>query len=257
MNTSPEESHITASPDPDWPSQRLRWVLLGTFLGLLSLILISGAAASRTLKRMQQQEQLARRDVADRTRNLSGLYLSIEVYNEAIQRYAACPEGKPDSAVRQQVDRLTADIGSQLDRYPSNRQPDEAVFLKAILDQFVRHRDLYASILVLGPQALHGRQQSLINERILSMRSQFLESSARLQTWNDQQFRRTDETLLAQFGRLQSSLTESLSIALGAGLLLAMASMAYIVRLEGQTRGRYRELAHSRYEMERLSQNGR
>src|ERR1039458_8955083 len=232
MNTSPEESHITASPDPDWPSHRLRWVLLGAFLGLLGLILISGAAASRTLKRMQQQEQLARREVADRTRNLSGLYLSIEVYNQAIQRYAACPEGKPDPVVRQQVDRLTADIGSQLDRYPSNRQPEEAAFVTAILDQFVRHRDLYASILVLSPQALRGREQSLINDRIVSMRSQFLESSGQLQAWNNQQFRRPDEPLLAQLGRLQSSLKESLSIALGAGLLLAMASMAYIVRLE-------------------------
>ena len=253
MTTSSEESRITVSPDPGWPSHRLRWVLLGAFLGLLGLILISGAAASHTLKEMQQQEQLARRDVADRTRNLSGLYLSIEVYNETIQRYAACPEGKPDPVVRQQVDRLTADIGSRLDRYPSNRQPEEAAFLKAILDQFVRHRDLYASILVLSPQALHGREQSLINDRIVSLRSQFLESSGQLQAWNNQQFRRTDETLLAQFGRLQSSLTESLSIALGAGLLLAMASMAYIVRLERQTRGRYRELARSRYELERLS----
>jgi signal transduction histidine kinase len=253
MKTSPDESDRTASPDPDWPSHRLRWVLLGAFLGLLGLLLISGAAASRTLKRMQQQEQVARRDVADRTRNLSGLYLSIEVYNETIQRYAACPEGKPDPVVRQQVDRLTADIGSQLNRYPPNRQPEEAAFLQAILDQFVRHRDLYASILVLGPQALHGREQLLINDQILSMRSQFLESSDQLQAWNTRQFRQTDETLLAQFGRMQSSLTESLSIALGAGLLLAMASMAYIVRLERQTSGRYRELAHSRHELERLS----
>src|ERR1039457_2723000 len=240
MNTSPEESHITPAPDPDRPSHRLRWVLLGALLGLLGLLLISGAAASRTLKRMQQQEQLARRDVAERTRNLSRLYLSIEVYNQAIQRYAACPEGKPDPVVRQQVDRLTADIGSQLDRYPPNRQPEEAAFLQAIVDQFVRHRDLYASILVLSPQALHGREQSLINDRIVSMRSQFLASSGQLQSWNNQQFRHADETLLAQFGRLQSSLTESLSIALGAGLLLAMASMAYIVRWEGQPRGRYR-----------------
>src|ERR1017187_510070 len=253
MKTPLEESHIAASPDPDWPSHRLRWVLLGALLGLLGLILISGAAASRTLKEMQQQEQLARREVADRTWNLSGLYLSIEVYNETIQRYAACPAGKPDPVVRQQVDRLTADIGSRLGRYPSQRQPEEAAFLKAILDQFVRHRDLYASILVLGPQALHGREQSLINDRILSMRSQFLESSDRLQAWNNRQFRRTDETLLAQFGRLQSSLTQSLSIALTAGLLLALASMAYIFRLERQTRGRDRELAQSRYELERLS----
>src|SRR6201999_3723761 len=51
----------------------------------------------------------------------------------------------------------------------------------------------------------------------------------------------------------QSSLTSSLSIVLAGGLLLVIASMAYILRLERQTRGRYRELAHSRHELERLS----
>jgi signal transduction histidine kinase len=227
--------------------------MLGAFVGLLGLIVGSGAAASRTLKEMQAQEQAARRDVAERTRNLAGLYLSIEVYNEAIQRYAECPEGKPDPTVRQQVDRMTADIDAQLMRYPANRQPEEALFLQAFLDQFVRQRNLYTSILVLSPQALRGPEQALINAEILEMRQQFLEASDQIQAWSSQQFRRTDESLLAQFGHLQSTLTESLSIALTAGLLLVLASMAYILRLERQTRGRYRELAHSRNELERLS----
>jgi signal transduction histidine kinase len=253
MKTASTESNTTASPEFDSPSNGLRWVLPGAFLGLLGLILISGVAASRTLHQMQQQEQLARRDVADRARNLSGLYFSIEGYNEAIQRYAACPAGKPDPVVRGQVDQLTADIGSLLNRYPGNREPEETLLLQTIVDQFARHRQLYTTILVMGPGALRGREQELINDRILAMRQQILESSGELQAWSSQQTRRTDQTLLAQFGHLQASLTESLSVALMAGLVLVVASMAYILRLERQTRGRYRELAQSRHELERLS----
>jgi signal transduction histidine kinase len=89
--------------------------------------------------------------------------------------------------------------------------------------------------------------------QVLTMRSQLLDWSGQLSAWNGRQLHSSDEALLSQFGRLQSSLTGSLSIALAAGLLLVVASMAYILRLERQTRGRYRELAHSRHELERLS----
>ena len=85
------------------------------------------------------------------------------------------------------------------------------------------------------------------------MRSQILDWSGQLSAWNGRQLQASDETLLAQFGRLQADLTGSLSIALIAGLVLVAASMVYILRLERQTRNRYLELAQSRHELERLS----
>jgi signal transduction histidine kinase len=52
---------------------------------------------------------------------------------------------------------------------------------------------------------------------------------------------------------LQGGLTRALTISLGSGLLLVLASMLYIARLERQTRSRYLELALSRHELRRLS----
>jgi signal transduction histidine kinase len=240
-----EKSNLPAE-DAEWPSPRLRWVLLGTFLALLVLIFISGAAATRTLREMHRQEQDARRALADRVQTLSKLYVSIEIYNDDIGAYLGYPPAKADPGVRQQLDRLTAEIASQLNGYPGDRKPEEARLLKSFQELYRRHLALYESALgaPLPPQA---------RGEILTMRAQLVDGSGQLNAWNGQQLHSSDETLLAQFSRLQASLTGSLSIALGAGLLLVIASMAYILRLERQTRNRYRELAQSRHELERLS----
>ena len=221
-------------------------MLLGAFVGLLALLIVSGGAATRTLREMHQQEQEARHALADRGQTLTGLYISVEVYNEDIGRYIGYPAEKANPQVRQLLDRLTADISARLNRYPGQRQPEEAAFLQAIHDLYQRHLELYQSALAasVSPQA---------RDQVLTMRSQILDWSGQLSAWNGRQLHSSDETLLSQFGRLQASLTASLAIALGAGLLLVIASMAYILRLERQTRGRYRELAQSRHELERLS----
>jgi signal transduction histidine kinase len=245
MPALPEKSNLPA-PDAEWPSRRLRWVLLGAFVGLLALLFVSGAAATRTLREMHQQEQEARRIQADRAQTMSGLYISIEVYNNDIGRYMGYPAEKSDPQVRRQVDQLTVEIAAGLSRYPDHNQPEEAAFLQAIHDLYQRHLDLYRSALAapVPPEA---------RDEIVIMRSQILDWSRQFSAWNGRQLHANDETLLAQFGRLQASLTGSLAIALGAGLLLVAASMVYILRLERQTRGRYHELAQSRHELERLS----
>jgi hypothetical protein len=176
----PEKSNLPA-PDAEWPSPRLRWVLLGTFLALLALIFISGAAATRTLREMHRQEQDARRALADRAQTLSKLYVSIEIYNEDIGRYLGYPPAKADPAVRQQLDRLTAEIESQLNGYPGDRKPEEARLLKSFQELYRRHLALYESALdaPLPPQA---------RGEILTMRAQLVDGSGQLNAWNGRSF---------------------------------------------------------------------
>jgi signal transduction histidine kinase len=245
MPTSSEQINLPA-PGAEWPSPRLRWVLLGTFVALLALIFAAGIAATRTLREMHQQEQEARRELAERAQQLSQISVSIEVFNEDIGRYVGFPPERADPQMRRQLDRLRAAIGAELSSYPDHRQPEEAAFLSAIQDLYQRHLDLYQS-------ALSDSVAPAARGEILTMRTQLLDWSGQLNDWNGRQLHTSDESLLAQFSRLQSSLTGSLSIALGAGLLLVIASMAYILRLERQTRNRYRELAESRHQLEQLS----
>ena len=91
------------------------------------------------------------------------------------------------------------------------------------------------------------------NELLGSLELQLMRQSDELRAWNDRQLRLTDQTMLAQFGQLQSSLTRSIVLSLASGFMLIAASMIYILKLEGQMRSRYAELARSRSELEQLS----
>ncbi len=93
----------------------------------------------------------------------------------------------------------------------------------------------------------------LIDREIQPLQTELLRRSYQLRAFNDEQLHEIDQALLAQFGELQGSLTRSIILALGSGLLLILASMIYILRLEQQTRLRYDETVRSRGELERLS----
>jgi len=71
--------------------------------------------------------------------------------------------------------------------------------------------------------------------------------------WNSKRLQRADRGLVIQFTNLQGSLSRVLAIGFGSGLLLVLGSMAYIVRLDRQTRARYVELARSRHALQQLS----
>ena len=62
-----------------------------------------------------------------------------------------------------------------------------------------------------------------------------------------------DRALVTEFAATQAGLTRALAIGLGSGLLLVLAGMAYIVRLERQTQSRYTQLGQSRLELQQLS----
>jgi signal transduction histidine kinase len=91
------------------------------------------------------------------------------------------------------------------------------------------------------------------NDLLDSLELEILRQSDELRAWNDRQLQLTDQSMVAQFAQLQSSLTRSIVLSLASGFLLIGASMLYIFRLEGQMSGRYAELARSRAELEQLS----
>ena len=91
------------------------------------------------------------------------------------------------------------------------------------------------------------------NDMLGTVELQLMRQSDELRAWHDRQLHLTDQTMLAQFAELQASLTRSILLSLASGFLLIAASMFYILRLEGQMRHRYAELARSRGELEQLS----
>ena len=239
--------------EPAPPSSKLRWLFLCVSGLLLALLLASGVLAVRFLSEVRTQELAATRALAERTRAISGLWLSVQSYNQAVQQFVEQTAADRDAEARRLLDRLTLEIDADFDRYPSERDSEESALLNGMRLVFSQQRTLYVTILATRPEARRRQAESMLAERLMPVQMQILDWSGKLQVWNGERLQHADGALATRFATLQGSLSRVLAIAFGSGLLLVMGSMAYIVRLDRQTRARYVELARSQHALQQLS----
>ena len=253
MKVSSTKEAVVTENAPAPPSSVLRWVFLSVSVLLLAILLLSGVLAARFLSAMRREELAATRALAERTRALSGIWLSIQSYDQAVQQFVAQTAADRDAEAQQRLDQLTLAIAADLDRYPSARDSGEDALLGAMRQVFFQQRTLYITVLAARPAERRGQAERLLASRLVPVQRQFVDWSSRLQAWNGARLQEADRNLAAQFAALQSDLSRVLTIGFGSGLLLVLGSMAYIVRLDRLTRLRYLELARSRQALRQLS----
>ena len=202
---------------------------------------------------MRTQELAAARALAERTRALSGLGLSIQSYNQAVQQFVAQAAAARDAKARRRLDQLTLEIDADFDRYPSVRDSEEDALLNGMRGVFPQQRTFYITILAARPAERRRQAESMLVAHLVPVRKQILDWSGKLQAWNSERLQHADRGLVTQFANLQASLSRVLTIGFGSGLLLLPGSMAYIVRLDRQTPARYSELARSQHALQQLS----
>ena len=253
MATLTESADTGAWREPAPPSSRLRWLFLCVSVLLLALLFVSGVLAVRFLSEMRTQEVAATRALAERTRALSGLWLSIRSYDQAVRQFVAQTAADRDAEARRRLDQLTLEIDADFDHYPSVRDSEEDALVNGMRRVFSQQRTLYITILAAKP-AERGRQaEKMLAKQLAPVQKQILDWSGKLQVWNGERLQHADRALVTRFANLQGSLSRVLAIGFGSGLLLVLGSMAYIVRLDRQTRARYVELARSRHALQELS----
>lgn len=235
------------------PSSRLRWLFLGVSGALLAFLLGSGVLAIRFLVAMHDQELAITHALAERAQMLSGLSLSIQSYNSSVRQFVAEARADKEAPSRQQLDQLTVEIASDFKRYPVQRDETENVLLDGLRDMFSQQQTLYVAVLARAPDDRKRQAQSLIDAQVLPLEKKLLEWSGRLQNWNEERLKNADQARIAEFAGARERLTLALAVGFGSGFLLVLAGLAYIVRLERQTHGRYIQLAHSQRELQQLS----
>ena len=255
MQTSPESLERAAGQDTASPSSTLRWVFLGVSLFLLVLALISGVLTVRSLSELRAQELEATHVLAERTRSLSGLWVSIRSYDRAVQDFIAqaAETANRDAEASRRLDQLAVQIVSDFDRYPTARDSQENALLTGMRQVFVDRRTLLVTVLSAPLQERRRKSEQMLAERLGPLQSQILDWSGQIQAWNGDRLQDADRALLNGFVGAQSRLSRALAIGFGSGLLLVLASMAYIVRLDRHNRARYVELARSRQALRQLS----
>ena len=240
-----------ASEDGNPAQRALRTILLLSFGGLLVLLLYAGASALQTLRRLHDIEQSARARSLERQRVLATVILSANLYSTQIEEFLLSvePADSADVEMSKQADAARA----ALQTYPQDREPEEESLLDQLEAFFTDQDRLFRSAKEWNREQLRRRAQQVVSENIIPRRQQFVATVRRIELLNQNEASAIQQASFLEFGRLQDRLTRSLIVVLGCGLVLAIGSVIYILRLERQGQLRYRELAHNRRELQQLS----
>jgi signal transduction histidine kinase len=259
MGVQPENAKSTPEPKQnlhpdDRPAlRRLRAVLALGYGGLLVLLLGSGANALQTLRKLHDAEELARTRSVERRRVLTTVVLSASVYSNNVERILLSEKPPEDDGTTSEVLQRADEALSAVKSYPRDTTPEEQSLLAHLQTSLQEEEDIFRVAKRWNPQEFRGRAQQVISEELIPRRQQFVTLAQQIELLNDNETLAAQQASFAEFGRLQDRLTRLLLVALTSGLVLAIGSAIYILRLERQERLRYAELAHNREELQALS----
>ena len=125
---------VTSEPASRPPSSKLRWVFLTICGALLAILSVSGLLAFHYLRQMYARELAITQALEERAQMLSGLSLSIQRYNQDVQKFVTAAQAEGERPSHQQLDQLTLEIESDLKSYPAERDSAES----SLLDGFAK-----------------------------------------------------------------------------------------------------------------------
>jgi signal transduction histidine kinase len=234
-------------------NSRLRAVLALGYGGLLALLVYSGASAVQTLRKLHEAEETASANSLERRRVLATVVLSASIYNDHIEEVLLSYQ-KPDAPdVAAETSKRAEAARAALNSYPANRTPEEQALCEQLQAFLLEQENVVRTAGAWTPAERRDRAQQLVIEGILPRKQRLVAIAQEMELLNDNQAAAANQSTFLQFSELQKRLTKSLILMLSSGLVLAIGSALYILRLERQARVRYAELALRRGELQQLS----
>jgi signal transduction histidine kinase len=234
-------------------NSRLRVVLAVGYGGLLALLVYSGVGALRTLRQLHEAEETSRARSIERRRLLATVVLSENIFTDHIEGVLLSYRTPDEPDVVGETSKKAEAARAALQAYPPDRTPEEQALCEQLQEFLVEQETVMRATGEWKSAERRDRAEQFLSEEILPRKQRFVAIVQRMEFLNDSQTEAANELAALQFSGLQTRLTRSLILMLASGLLLAIVSALYILRLERQARVRYEELEVRRSELRQLS----
>ncbi|MBV6430353.1 MAG: hypothetical protein IANPNBLG_00463 [Bryobacteraceae bacterium] len=214
-----------------------RWILIAAFVALLLLMLVAGYDSLSAQQRVQAEIAKLRAQRRARVAAVIVIRRSTWLYSREVERLSAYrePAGAPPAI--SSVKRFSLDVDAALTRYPPPSSGEEDALLVRLRSELGEHRRTIDS--GQCPSAASLAELTSTVERLQELDSRMTEDA--------------DTRLTQQLSQLQQRGTTFLLFSLGAGLLIALGSLAYILRLEANARIHLEQILRHRSELQELS----
>lgn len=233
--------------------RKLRWLLLGTFAGMLLLMSVAGIDALRSLRKLHRVSRQVSEHYSAHSQALQTVLVCFHVYDEQMEQFLLTDVIVTSMPARSQVEGRGAQVHNAVHQYPQDSGTEERSLVSQI-DQAVKAEESAFD----GTQSWHQSERKqrahvFIEERILPTRTHVFDLASTISHLNDQRLAAENQAAADEFLGLQTRLSRMVVLTLLAGMLLSLAAGYYILKLEQNGRKRYLALARSRQELEGLS----
>jgi signal transduction histidine kinase len=234
-------------------SQKLRWLLLGTFGAMLLLMSVAGIDALRSLRRLQQVSHEVTRRYSAHNQALQTVLVCFHVYDQQMEHYLLTDIFVTNGSAREKVAGGGSEVHAAVHAYPRDSDNEEESLVSQIEQAVKVEEAAFDDTQGWSSGERKQRAHIFIAEELLPTRTHVLTLASTVARLNEQRLVAENGAVATEFLGLQTRLLRLVVTTLGAGLLLSLVAGYYILRLEQNGRRRYLALERSRKELESLS----
>jgi signal transduction histidine kinase len=238
-----------------WPaspktSSMVVWVGFG---GLLVCIVAAAVGTVYSLDRVTGEETVIRKAFLQRLGALDTIRSQIYLSGTYVRDFLLSPDTSGAAAQAERLITLERDTSATLNAYsrlldPGDRQP--FIALKSEIDEYwnvLRHTVAWT------PEQRNRLRDSFFYDELVPRRTAMLQIADRIALVNERGLASSEDRLAAASGSLRRSLLGTFALTLGGGIILALLTVGYTLRLERELERRFEENSRARGDLQELS----
>jgi signal transduction histidine kinase len=230
------------------------WLVLWLGFGGLLVCIVGAAVGTLTaLERVTGEETRIRKAFLERLSALDTIRSEIYLSGTYVRDFLLSPDPSGAAAQAGRLTSLERETRAALASYshlldPGDRPPFLA--LEAEIDEYWR---ILERTMSWTPDQRNRLRDSFFYDELVPRRTAMLQIADRIALVNERGLARAEDRLAQSSGNLRRTLIATFGITLAGGLVLALLTIAYTLRLERELERRLEENARSRSDLQELS----
>jgi signal transduction histidine kinase len=230
------------------------WLVLWLGFGGLLVCIVGAAIGSLVaLQRVRTEEARLRSSFVQRVSALDQIRAQIYLSGTYVRDFLLSPDPSGAAAQASRLSSLERDSRAALEAYskfldPGDRDPYNA--LRAEIDDYWR---VLRRVISWTPEERDRLRDSFFYDELVPRRTAMLQIADRIALVNEHGLEHSEARLNASSDSLRRTLTITFGVTLAGGLVLALLTIGYTLRLERELQRRLDENARARVDLQELS----
>ena len=231
-----------------------RIVLVAGFGGLLALMVAVGLDSLRVLRQTQTTNSQIHRDFLSRERTLEQIRAALYLSGSTVRDYILLDPGQSAAeTLRAELKTIREEMDTALKAYARSLRPEEVKPFQDLSSELETYWTVLDPVLQWDAQAKRERGYWFLRQQLFPRRTTVLNIARNIAAVNEQTLNEGEKRVSEVFARFERRLKIMTAIGLGLGLVVAVLSIGYILRLERNVELRYRESLRAQGELKKLS----